>query len=205
MAGNFTPISFIFVAAGLATQARISLGKFQPSRTGDAPSWEGRGGEMATGSLTPPITDRSYWEGRYVLTELTFKKADGEELVMNDAVVSLSRSKNIVKTALVGLDGTIKEYICNGDYNITINVGIVAVDQAGHITDDYPEEGMRTVRRFLDENQQVKVSSVFLNIFDVTTIVVESFSLRQDTHSNRQSVEIKALSDEDYVIKSEEY
>jgi len=36
-------------------------------------------------------------------------------------------------------------------------------------------------------------------------MVISRFSLNQDTHSNRQTIDIKALSDEDYVIKSTEY
>ena len=158
-----------------------------------------------SGQLTVPITDKSYWEGRYALTELTLKKEDGQTLVVNDVIVSLSRSKHIVKTILVGLDGTVKEYICNGDYEIDIIIGIVAVNSAGEIVDEYPSEGIETVREFLDEKKEVQVAGVFLNIFDISQIVVERFNLTQETHSNRQVISIKASSDEDYEIKSMEY
>lgn len=202
---GLSPISFEFIAAGLARRARMSLAKFTPSQVNtQVPSWEGHGGTPSTVELSVPITDRSYWEGRYVLTELTLRKENDDKLMINDAMVSLSREKHIVRTTLVGLDGTIKEYICNGDYDISIAVGIVAVEN-GQIVDEYPEEGIRRVREFLDENKAVEVSSLFFDIFDIPRMVVTRFSVRQDTQSNRQTIDIKALSDDDYTIKSTEY
>ncbi|MEG1673214.1 MAG: DUF6046 domain-containing protein [Alistipes sp.] len=205
MGSSLTPISYLFIAAGVGRRARMALCRLKPSQVNtQVPSWEGHGGTPETVELSVPVTDRSYWEGRYVLTELTLRKADNETLVINDAVVSLSREKHIVRTTLVGLDGTIKEYICNGDYDISIAVGIVAVEN-GQIVDEYPEEGLRKVREFLDENEAVEVSSVFFDIFDIPRMVVTRFSVRQDTQSNRQTIDIKALSDKDYTIKSTEY
>lgn len=203
--GNLGVISFGFVAAGVAQQARFALCRFQPSQqNAKAPSWEGHGGDIAGHDLSVPITDRSYWESRYVLTELTLRREDGRTLVVNDAVVNISREKHMVRTTLVGLSGTIKEYISNGDYDISITVGIVAV-RDGVIVDEYPEEGIREVREFLDENKAIEVSSVFFELFDISRIVVTRFALNQDTHSNRQTIDVKALSDEDYVIKNTDY
>lgn len=202
---GLSPISFEFIAAGVARRARMALCKLKPSQVSrETPSWDGHGGTPGTVELSVPITDRSYWENRYVLTELTLRKGDGETLVVNDATVTISREKHIVRTTLVGLDGTIKEYICNGDYDISITVGIVAV-QDGQIVDEYPEEGIRKVRDFLEENKAVEVASVFFDIFGIDRMVLSRFSIKQETHSNRQVIEIKALSDVDYIIKSTEY
>lgn len=140
-----------------------------------------------------------------MLTEMTLRKEDGETLTINDATVNISREKHIVRTTLVGLDGTIKEYIANGDYDIGITVGITAVDDEGQIVDEYPSEGIRKVREFLEENKAIEVTSVFFEIFGIDRMVIARFSMNQDTHSNRQVIDIKALSDEDYVIKSTEY
>ena len=94
--GNFGVISFGFVAAGVAQQARFALCRFQPSQQNTkAPSWEGHGGDIAGHDLSVPITDRSYWESRYVLTELTLRREDGRTLVVNDAVVNISREKHM--------------------------------------------------------------------------------------------------------------
>lgn len=203
---DLTPISFAFIAAGVARRARIALARLKPSQVNkELPSWEGHGGTPETVELSVPITDRGYWESRYVLTELTLRKEDGETLVVNDAIVSVTQEKHIVRTTLVGLNGTIKEYICDGDFDISISVGIVAVDAGGQIVDEYPEEGVRKVKEFLSENKAVEVSSVFLSIFGIDRMVVTRFSLKQETASNRQTIDVRALSDEDYVIKSSEY
>lgn len=202
---SLSPISFMFVAAGTARRARVSLARLYPSRVNAEPSWEGHGGTPATTALTVPVTDRGFWEGRYVLTELILRKADGETLVMNEAVVSITREKQIVRTTLVGLDGTVKEYICNGDHEVSIAVGIVALDESGQMTDDYPDAGVRKVREFLDENRAVEINSEFLAIFGIDRVIVTRFSITQETASNRQVINISALSDEDYVIKSNEY
>ena len=133
MMGTFQPISFAFVAAGVAQQARLSLCRFQPSQeNAKKPSWEGHGGEIAGKGLSLPITESKYWESRYALTKLVLTREDKSTLVINDATVNISQEKHIIRTQLVGLGGTIKEYICLGDYSISLSVGIVAVrDEIG--------------------------------------------------------------------------
>ena len=203
--GTFSPISFEFIAAGVAQQARLALCNFQPSqKNAERPSWDGHGGQITGAELSVPITDRSYWESRYVLTEIVLRREDGRTLKINDATVNISREKHIVRTQLVGLNGTIKEYICDGDFSIGLTVGIVAV-RDGVIVDEYPEEGIRQVREFLDENRAVDVSSTFFDLFGINRMLISRFSLNQDTHSNRHTIDIKALSYEEYVIKSTEY
>lgn len=199
-------MSFEFVAAGVDRHARVAIARLEPSQVNkERPSWAGRGGRLAESNIAAPITDKELWENRYVLTELTLSKEDGETLVMNDAIVTVTQEKHIVRTTLVGLNGSIKEYVSCGDYNISINVGIVAVDSGGNIVDEYPEEGICKVREFLCENKAINVTSLFLSVFGIERMVVTRFSLKQETASNRQTIEVRALSDEDYVIKSTEY
>ena len=105
------PVSISFMALGAAQFAAKSLVRFKPGRTGEAPSWEGRGADITTHEIGAPITDRSYWEGRYALCTLTLRREDGAELEITDAVAAVSRERRIVSTGLVGRDGTVKEYI----------------------------------------------------------------------------------------------
>ena len=200
----FSPISYQFIAAGAATQAKGLLYRMKPSRNGQGPSWEGKGENLTTNEMTSPITDKSFWEGRYALCELTLENDSGERLVINDAVVGLSQAKNIVTTQIVGMKGSVKEYVNEGDYSLNIVVGIVAV-RDGKIVDDYPEDGLRELRSFLKEETALSIHSEFLDIFDINKIVVKSFSVVQATESNYQSVSISAISDEEYNIYSTDY
>jgi hypothetical protein len=199
-----SPVSFQFVAAGAAIQAKGALYRFKPSRTGQSPSWDGRKNSISPFEIKSPITDKSFWSGRYALCELIFENSKGKRLVMNDAIVAISRSKNIVTTQLVGMNGTVKEYINDGDYSLNIIVGVAAV-RDGVIVDEYPADGLRELRAFLDDNEALDVYSEFLDVFDINSIVVKSFSVSQDTASNYQSVSISAVSDKEYNIYSTDY
>lgn len=192
------------MAVGAAQFAAKSLIRFKPGRTGDAPSWEGHGTDITTHEVGAPITDRAYWEGRYALCTLTFRREDGAELEISDAVAAVSRERHIVSTALTGRDGTVKEYINEGDWALNIVVGVQAV-RGGVITDDYPTEELRRLREFLDEKKPLEVYSAFLDIFDITKIVIKSYAASQATEANYQAVSISAVSDEDHEIYSNEY
>lgn len=97
-----------------------------------------------------------------------------------------------------------KEYINEGDWAVNIVVGVQAVS-GGVITDDYPDEELRRLREFLDEKKPLEVHSTFLDIFDITKIVIKSYSATQMTEANYQAVSISAVSDEDYEIYSNDY
>lgn len=197
--------NYKYFIAGAALNAKGYLYRVKPSRSGESPSWDGHGNNITTLDLKKPITDRSFWEGRYALTVVTIQAPDGTRLEMDDIVIGLNRQKTIVRTPLVGLDGTIKEFICTGDFDISMSLGVVATDASGNIIDEYPEDGVRDICKILDLNEQLKVQSPFFDMFDIGKLVVTGYSLRQMTESNRQAIDIKAVSDEDYEIRSIEY
>lgn len=61
---------------------------------------------------------------------------------------------------MVGMDGTVKEYINEGDYQINIVVGVAAV-RNGVIVDEYPEDGLRELRAFFDERRPSTCTASF--------------------------------------------
>ena len=126
-------------------------------------------------------------------------------LTIPDVTINISKQKEIVKTAIVGRAGTIKEYITDGDYQLSISIGIVSVDENNQIIDQYPESAISTLREVLEENQSLEASSTFLDVFGINKIVVTGFSAKQMTYANRQVVEVSALSDDDYIIQSTDY
>ena len=76
------------------------------------------------------------------------------------------------------------------------------------IYDTYPYKGVERLRKLLDTPDRLDIVSDFLTLFDLDGgdfgIVVESYSVKQDTHLNRQIFEIQAVSDYDYNLLIEQ-
>ena len=218
---TFDIINARFIASGVAIQAkglayrlRLNKGrdvmKQEDYKLGTLPGYSLPGG---TAEGSEPINKSEekwsgsgdYWLGRTVLTDMVVKVPDEGLLLINDVTVNVSLQKEVVKTALVGRAGTIKEYITDGDYQLSMSVGIVATDENGEIIDQYPERAVAQFREILERPEALEVSSAFLDLFGITRMVVTGFSAKQMTHSNRQVIEITALSDTEYVIESNDY
>ena len=161
--------------------------------------------EYVVKEKNPELLDLGELEGRTWLTSLALKHG-GKEFVFNECLISLNMEKNIVTTALQGRNGTIKEYISDGDYNITIDAGIsnYTIDQEGEHNIDYPIDAVAELKNILSLPETLEVQSDFLEIFGIKSAVVKSFDLQQETHSNRQSINIQMLSDEPYEIRLKE-
>ena len=209
---KFEIINARFIASRVAIQAKGLAYRLRPNKGRDAQKNEDyklgtlpgyvTGGGTTEGDLSG---SGDYWLGRTALTDMVVKVPDEGLLLINDATVNVSLQKEVVKTALVGRAGTIKEYITDGDYQLSISVGIVAVDDDGRICDQYPERAVAQLREIMERPEALEVSSAFLDLFGISHIVVTGFSAKQMTHSNRQVIEITALSDTEYVIESTDY
>lgn len=154
--------------------------------------------------------DKKDLEARAWLTSLAVE-VEGQKFIFNEVVMSVTQERNIVTTALQGRDGTIKEFISNGDYVITVDAGVMADNGDKEITDNengffipknhYPEKELKKLRKILTKKTAVAVQSDFLEVFEIKSAVIKSFGLTQETHSNRQSIQITMLSDLPYEIK----
>lgn len=220
-------ISPAFIASGVAIQAKGYLYRMLPDK-GRRTEPEDYGlegleqltlpGDSHTGEQPIDLSEEKwsgsgdYWLGRTVLTDLVVKVPEMGTMLLQDVAINVTAQKEIVRTALVGSDkeatgfkGTVKEYITQGDYQLTISVGIAAVDSDNRLLDQYPEKAMAAVVKALEVNEALEVSSVFLDIFEIRKIVVTNWTVKQMTYANRQTIEISAVSDSDYVIESTEY
>lgn len=151
-----------------------------------------------------PLTDPALWEGRWVLCPLRLERETGEGLTFPDAVAAVSRENKIVSTALVGRDGTVKEYINAGNWTVNLVLGLQR-ESGGAIADEWPGDELREVRKLLEAKEALRVHSEFLDALNIGRIVVKSCSVRQMTEANYQVVEVSAVSDEEYDIFSNDY
>lgn len=105
----------------------------------------------------------------------------------------INQTKNIVKTAIQGRPGTIKEYVGLGDYSITLEGSIVAPQ-----ANKFPQDDVDMLIRLLNHPGQLKVSSEWLLLFGINFVVVDDYELGQKEGSrNEVPFKIMLSSDED--------
>lgn len=113
-------------------------------------------------------------------------------LRIDTVLITVSMTKNVVKTAIQGRNGTFKEYVSDGDYSISIR-GILTTNNAKQ----YPKADVQTLYDLLTAPEALEAQSDFLSLFGVKNLVVESFNLPQtEGFYNSQSFEITCSSDE---------
>ena len=141
-------------------------------------------------------------EGRPWLTSLAIS-FENRTFVFEECIITVNQEKNIVATPLQGRPGTVKEYISDGDYSITVDAGINNYSEGDDTgaSMEYPVEKVTELQKILKLPETLKVQSDFLEVFEIRSAVVKSYYLSQETHSNRQSLQIMMLSDEPYEIK----
>ncbi len=125
----------------------------------------------------------------------------------NEPLVSLSLRKTIVETPTIGKErrGTVKEYICTEDYNITIKGICVNEDNSGR----YPSEQVQLINDLFAVNDSLDiVDNKFFTLFDIGRMVLKSVSFKDmQGKESWQYYEIKAVSDQDFyaeLIEKEE-
>ena len=163
-------------------------------------------------SSTPyPLVDKQDAFGRDIVTELILKDQDENLITFKEAVVNITRSREIVSTPVLNGKGTVKEMITNGDFDLTITLAVVSNTEDGEFEmesvkayDVYPYKAVKRLRRMLDRQERLNIVSDFLKLFDLDGgefgIVVKRYTVHQDTHLNRQVFEIQAVSDYDYEL-----
>lgn len=115
--------------------------------------------------------------GTPIYTSLELKSNDNSKSVVLDAVVvDISQSRNIVKTSLQGRDGTVKEYISDGDYSLNIK-GILVNEES---SDLFPERELKSLLEIVKIKDSIKVISQYVQLFGITQLVVESYSVPQE-------------------------
>jgi hypothetical protein len=118
-------------------------------------------------------------------------------LFLNGVIIDATVNKTIVKTEVIDLKGTVKEYLGESDLTITIR-GFVASQNP----DEYPDDDARLIKSYSSAPVSLKVTSDFLNnILGVSQIVIESCQMSQQQGlRNVQYFQLNCVSDIDYTI-----
>lgn len=119
------------------------------------------------------------------------------EITIREAVVNVIGNNGIVKTALTGVPGTVKEYTDQGDFEVTITGAFT-----GEYPGDYPEADVERLLKMLAAAESIAVESKHLAMFGIQNIAVTSYNVNQKrVHTNRQEFTISAVSDTPFEVE----
>ena len=147
-----------------------------------------------------PEVARSYL-GTPVLSNIVFRPGSYERngqvinfdgLTINTVLITANQSKNIVTTPVNGRNGTVKEYISDGDYVITLNGAIV--NETGG--DAYPRDDVQRLIELLKVPEALQFTAEFLDLLGSFDLVVTGYDIPQTQgQRNLQLFTINCLSD----------
>jgi hypothetical protein len=128
-------------------------------------------------------------------------KIEYESTLLECVLFEVSMSKNVVKTAIQGRAGTIKEFVSDGDFQINIK-GVICSE----IANEYPDREIKRLLEILKSSASLSVrSDVLNNVFGIYDIVVESWNMpRSAGFFNTQNYEISCISDMPIEIRLKE-
>ena len=146
-------------------------------------------------TLKRPAYNNEQQEAEAAFGELDFFDLD-------HVLVGVRQNKQIVKTQVEGLDGTIKEYISLGDYEITIRGNLVnEIDGFAR-----PTQQMNNLLRFLRYNDAIRMVSKATLPHNIESVVVMDYSFdEQAGYVNQIPCRIRLLSDTPEEIKFQQF
>ena len=139
----------------------------------------------------------------------SYDTLDGENIqiangiIIDTVIITVTQTKNIVKTPIQGRNGTVKEYVSDGDYLIEISGAIVSPDRT------YPQTEVNELIQILKAPLAIPADSLiseYLNWFDIHSIVIESYDFPQTEGTrNQQEFRISAVSDIPVELEIDEF
>lgn len=142
---------------------------------------------------TPYASDIIFQDGKYINSQ--GKTIEYSGITLYDMTIVVNQTKNIVKTPVQGRAGDFKEYIADGDFNITITGRLSPVDK--NSISKYPEDAMNILIDLCKVQDSIAVVCKYLQRFSIYNLVIESYDLPQTEGSHTiQAFTLNCLSDE---------
>lgn len=144
-----------------------------------------------------PVFDEVLFE------KLQYTSNEGTNIIVNPfsmgtCLCEISQTRNIVTTPVAGKNGTIKEYISDGDFQINIKGVLASLFQ-----NVPPKDSINQLMGFCKSPVEFNVTSNFLAYFGIYTIVVLDYKFSQmEGQRNVIQFELQCLSDMPYEIKA---
>lgn len=124
----------------------------------------------------------------------------GAELIIPTVIIEVSQTKNIITTAIQGKNGTVKEFVSDGDFAITLTGLIVGENIAGEVKDlgnVYPIVDIKRLVTVCKVPDSITITSTFLNdVFGINDVTITDYNVPQlEGTRDMQPFTINMLSD----------
>ena len=121
-----------------------------------------------------------------------------QSLTLDIALIEVNNDRNIVRTAVAGRNGTVKEYMSDGDYEV--NIKGMLVSEYSHLP---PAELLKAWRFITTCPEAVDIESNFLDYMEIYTVVINRPNIKQiEGARNAVSFELDCYSDTPFEIDS---
>ena len=180
-----TPKFFAFNTSQMATeQAEYEIAK--EDVTGNKRNFFGQ-----------PIFDAIYFPPFSYTDPETGKAIKNAGVIIDTALIEINQTKNIVTTAIQGRKGTVKEYINEGDFEVTITGMLVAKE-----SNVPPRQLMHDMNEIKKAPVTLDVACNFLDAFEIYSVVVKDVKFGQiEGTRNAVLFSMNCLSDVPYEIQ----
>ena len=125
----------------------------------------------------PKIKAKSFL-GTQVFSNL-YCSAQGNEVNIDTALFSISMTKNIIVTPIQGRNGTVKEYISDGDYNISIRGVISSTYKSFPDHNTMSKSTLDDLLGLCTVQAPIKCKSWFLNNLGIHNFVIQDYKIEQ--------------------------
>lgn len=169
---------------------RSLIGEQAPTKAGEYPKQSADSYGNIVGDRESAT--RTSFLGTPVFSDLTIiGDSEQEDIVLDTVLIEVSMRKNIVTTGVQGRNGTVKEYVSDGDYDVRLR-GLIVSDGDNR----YPFEEVRDLHSVLSQPFALSIACDFLRLFNVYNLVVTGFRFPQsEGYQNTQTFEIDCISD----------
>jgi hypothetical protein len=174
--------TFNFNTALLLSGQAVAFSEFKASQFGNAEPEEEQFDKTSIFG-TPIYSNLEIPAGEYV--DLDGNPVQYEGVRIDTLMFDVSLEKNVVRTQISGRNGTIKQFISDGDFVINctgIITGRSSAENNGFSVSTVvgaPEEEIRKLKAICSVPREIEVVSEFLDFFDITTVVIVAPSFAQ--------------------------
>ncbi|MDR1544845.1 MAG: DUF6046 domain-containing protein [Prevotellaceae bacterium] len=123
------------------------------------------------------------------------ERGNDSEIIFTGAKINVQKQNKVVQTELINRAGTVKEFIQEQDYNVSITGQLFAEN-----SNFFPYDELDLLNMILTTSTHIKVASRYLSLFGVNKLVLKSANFDQNNlqYFNVMPFSLSFVSDMDY-------